>query len=64
MRITCLLTLALLTLSGAPLTSNSAVPPSSVSADTLVNTAPPKLRRLHLVRPDLIYYPMPSEYLC
>lgn len=65
MRIICLLTLAVgLALGVAPQTSNSPSPKASPAAESLANAAPPKLRRLHLVRPDLIYYPLPSEYLC
>jgi hypothetical protein len=64
MRIASLLMLALLALTASPRMSNSPAAASSVTADEQASTAPPKLRRLHLVRPDLIYYPFPSEYLC
>lgn len=38
-------------------------PPSAVSDTSMVATAV-KLRRLHLVRPDLIPYPIAYEVVC
>lgn len=36
----------------------------SPDQDALSSLAQPKLRRLHLVRPDLIYYPLPTLVVC
>jgi hypothetical protein len=67
MRILAMLSLSLLISAGLIQISNT---PEASSSDRVgapgevATNPPPRLRRLHLVRPDLIYYPLPSEYLC
>lgn len=44
--------------------SHEAPAPRTPDQDAVTSLAQPKLRRLHLVRPDLIYYPLPTMVVC
>ena len=62
-----LLAALLLAVAASPVTSNSAMPASSGSVDpALASTNFPevRIRKLHLVRPDLLPYPLVHEVFC
>ena len=54
-----------LTLAAAPLPATAPLGPSSVPVGALAHFRPEvRLRKLHLVRPDLIPYPIAYEVYC